>query len=73
MMGLSFWWFYPHNTDIWVMEIGYNVVNKANLVQNLFLVYLSISTCFKQSYTKNNKYQVSNKHSCLISIYSLTL
>jgi len=24
----------------------YNLVNKTNLVQNLFLVYLSISTCF---------------------------
>jgi len=24
----------------------YNLVNKANLVHNLFLVYLSISTCF---------------------------
>ena len=24
----------------------YNLVNKANLMQNLFLVYLSISTCF---------------------------
>jgi len=24
----------------------YNLVNKANMVHNLFLVYLSISTCF---------------------------
>jgi len=24
----------------------YNLINKANLVQNLFLVYLSVSTCF---------------------------
>jgi len=24
----------------------YNLVNKANFVHNLFLVYLSISTCF---------------------------
>ena len=26
----------------------YNLVNKTNLVHNLFLVYLSISTCFGQ-------------------------
>jgi len=26
----------------------YNLVNKANLVHNLFLAYLSISTCFRQ-------------------------
>jgi len=25
----------------------YNLVNKTNLVHNLFLVYLSISTCFR--------------------------
>jgi len=25
----------------------YNLVNKANLVHNLFLVYLSVSTCFR--------------------------
>ena len=85
----------------------YNLVNKSNLVHNLFLVYLSNSTCFgrlwahrqekqlcfcdnwyllfcvdgcllcrverhstnsnlhtRESSTQNNKYQVSQKHSC---------
>ena len=58
----------------------YNLVNKTNLVHYLFLVYLSISTCFgrlcahhhaqhmllhtRKPPTQNNKYQVSHKHSC---------
>jgi len=67
----------------------YNLVNKTNLVHNLFLVYLSISTCFGKVWAhhqekqlclcdtwylllcvddclvwRNNKYQVSHKHSC---------
>jgi hypothetical protein len=41
----------------------YNLVNKTNLVHNLFLVYLcTLHT--RQSSTQNNKYQVSQKHSC---------
>ena len=48
----------------------YNLVNKANLVLNLFLAYLFLvylSGCTlhtRQSSTQNNKYQVSHKHSC---------
>ena len=82
-------------------NIFWHFVNKTNLVHNLFLVYLSISTCFgrlwthhrekqlcfcdtcyllfcvndclvcrgctlhtRQSSTRNNKHQVSQKHSC---------
>jgi hypothetical protein len=72
----------------------YDLVNKANLVHSLFLVYLSISTCFgrlcahhqekqlclcdiwyllfcvddclvcRVGTRQNNKYQLSQKHSC---------
>jgi len=30
------------------LSLSCNLVNKANLVHNLFLVYLTISTCFGQ-------------------------
>ena len=50
----------------------YNLVNKTNLVHNLFLVYLSISVWYagctlhtRQSSTQNNKYPVPQKRSCV--------
>ena len=47
----------------------YNLVNKTNLVHNLFLVYLcTLHT--RQSSTQNNKYQVSQKHSCFSQWWS---
>jgi hypothetical protein len=43
----------------------YSLVNKANLVHNLFLVYLSGCTLHtRHSSTQNNKSQVSHKHIC---------
>jgi hypothetical protein len=43
----------------------YSLVNKANLVHNLFLVYLSGCILHtRESSTQNNKYKVSHKHIC---------
>jgi hypothetical protein len=36
----------------------YNHVNKANLVHNLFLVYLSIPTCFGRLWARNQEKQL---------------
>jgi len=40
----------------------YNLVDKANLVQNLFLVYLKISTCFGRLCTHHQEKQLCLYH-----------
>jgi len=36
----------------------YNFVDKANLVHNLFLVYLTISTCFRRLFARHQEKQL---------------
>ena len=44
----------------------YNIVNKANLVQNLFLVYLSICTCFGQPCAHHQEKQLCLCDTCYL-------
>ena len=46
----------------------YNLVNKANLVQNLFLVYLSISTCFRRLCAHHQEKQLCLCDTCYLLI-----
>jgi hypothetical protein len=51
-----------HNKYFFLCSINhaslYNLVNKANLVHNLFLVYLSISTCFGRLYAHHQEIEM---------------
>jgi len=50
---------------LFILILFKHLVNKTNLVHNLFLVWYAGRTLHtRQSSTKNNKYQVSHKHSC---------
>jgi len=42
----------------------YNLVNETNLVHNLFLVYLSISTCFGQVWAHHQEKQLCLCDTC---------
>jgi hypothetical protein len=50
---------WPSSGRFYVLLTVYNLVNKTNLVHNLFLVYLSTSTCFGQLWAHLQEKQLS--------------